>query len=153
MAGKDIIILNQRELRRLHVIHKALDETLKQAEAAEILSLSDRQIRRIIKKVRLEGDAGIIHKARGKQSNRRLPKKVKEKVIKFYREKLKGFGPTLASEKLLEMEGIKINEDTFKEVADRNWRLGESSQEQEASAVEGEETSPWGDDPDRRKSS
>ena len=114
MAGKDIIMLNQRELRRLHVIHKALDETLKQAEAAEILSLSDRQIRRIIKKVRLEGDAGIIHKARGKQSNRRLPKKVKDKVIKFYREKLKGFGPTLASEKLLEMEGIKINEDTLR---------------------------------------
>jgi len=114
MAGKDIIMLNQRELRRLHIIHKALDETLKQAEAAEILSLSDRQIRRIIKKVRLEGDAGIIHKARGKLSNRRLPKKVKDKVIKFYREKLKGFGPTLASEKLLEMEGIKINEDTLR---------------------------------------
>jgi transposase-like protein len=114
MAGKDIIMLNQRELRRLHVIHKALDETLKQAEAAEILSLSDRQIRRIIKKVRLEGDAGIIHKARGKLSNRRLPKKVKDKVIKFYRKKLKGFGPTLASEKLLEMEGIKINEDTLR---------------------------------------
>ncbi|MDP3049631.1 MAG: ISNCY family transposase [Thermodesulfovibrionales bacterium] len=114
MAGKDIIVLKQRELKRLHVIHKALDETLKQVEAAEILSLSARQIRRIIKKVRVEGDVGIIHKARGKESNRRLPKKIKDKAIKIYREKLKGFGPTLASEKLLEMEGIEINEDTLR---------------------------------------
>jgi transposase len=114
MAGKDIIMLHQRELKRLHVIHKVLDEALKQTEAAEILSLSDRQIRRLIKKVRIEGDVGIIHKSRGKPSNSRLPKKIKDKAIKIYREKLKGFGPTLASEKLLELEGIKINEDTLR---------------------------------------
>jgi len=114
MAGKDIIVLHQRELKRLHVIHRVLDEALKQVEAAEILSLSDRQIRRIIKKVRVEGDDGIIHKSRGKLSNRRLPKKIKDKAIKFYREKLKGFGPTLASEKLSEMEGIEINKDTLR---------------------------------------
>ncbi|PKL46672.1 MAG: hypothetical protein CVV37_08460 [Nitrospira bacterium HGW-Nitrospira-1] len=53
MEGHDIIVLKQRELKRLHVIHKALDEALKQAEAAEMLSLSDRQIRRIIKKARV----------------------------------------------------------------------------------------------------
>ena len=114
MAGKDIIMLHQRELKRLHVIHKVLDEALKQVEAAEILSLSARQIRRIIKKVRVEGDVGIIHKSRGKPSNRILPKKIKDKAIKIYREKLKGFGPTLASEKLLELEGIEINEDTLR---------------------------------------
>lgn len=73
MAGKDMIMLHQRELKRLHVIHKVLDETLKQVEAAEILSLSDRQIRRIIKRIRVEGDIGIVHRARGKPSNRELP--------------------------------------------------------------------------------
>jgi hypothetical protein len=114
MAGKDIIMLHQRELKRLHVIHRVLDEALKQVEAAEILSLSDRQIRRIIKKVRVEGDVGIIHESRGKPSNRRLPKKIKDKAIKFYREKLRGFGPTLASEKLSELEGIEINKDTLR---------------------------------------
>ena len=58
-----------------------------QVEAADILSLSDRQIRRIIKRVRLEGDAGIIHKTRGRPSNRRLSKKIKEKATKLYRER------------------------------------------------------------------
>ncbi|MBI4691250.1 MAG: hypothetical protein HY754_13455 [Nitrospirae bacterium] len=51
MAGKDIIMLHQRELKRLHVIHRVLDEALKQVEAAEILELSDRQIRRVVNKV------------------------------------------------------------------------------------------------------
>jgi len=43
MAGKEIIMLTQKELRRLHVIHKILDRRLKQVDAGEILSLSDRQ--------------------------------------------------------------------------------------------------------------
>ena len=64
MAGKDTIQMSRRELRRLHIIQKAIEGLMKQAEAAEILSLSDRQIRRVIKRVRIEGDIGIIHKLR-----------------------------------------------------------------------------------------
>ena len=84
MAGKDIIEMSQRELRRLHIIHNAIEELLKQKEAAELLSLSDRQIRRLIKKVEEEGDAGIIHKSRGEPSNRKLPKKIKDSAIDFW---------------------------------------------------------------------
>lgn len=114
MAGKDMIVLKPRELERLHVIRKVFDETLKQVDAAEMLLLSDRQIRRMIKKVRLKGDVGIVHGARGKPSNRQIPKKTKDKAIKTYREKLKGFGPTLASEKLLELEGIEVKDETLR---------------------------------------
>lgn len=113
MARKDIIMLSQRELKRLHVIKKVFEEVMKQVEAAEMLSLSDRQIRRLIKKVRIEGDAGIAHKSRGKPSNRRLPKEIKDGVIELYRERLKGFGLTLAVEKLLEIGGIKHTIATF----------------------------------------
>jgi transposase-like protein len=114
MAGKDIIEISQRELTRLHVIHKAIEGLLKQKEAAELLSLSNRQIRRLIKKAGEEGDAGIIHKSRGKPSNRRLPKKIKDKVIELYRQKYVGFGPLLASEKLLERDGITVNDETLR---------------------------------------
>ncbi len=114
MARKDIIMLRQEELKRLHVIQKILEGVLKQVEGAEKLSLSDRQIRRLIKKVRIEGDKGIAHKSRGKPSNRKLPGKIKDRVIEFYREKLKGFGPTLAAEKLSEMEGIQISDETLR---------------------------------------
>lgn len=114
MAGKDIIMVSQRELKRLHIIQKAINKELSQVKAAEVLLLTSRQIRRIIKKIREEGDKGIRHRLRGKPSNRVISKKVKEKAIKFYRGKYKGFGPTLASEKLLELEGIKISKETLR---------------------------------------
>ena len=114
MARKDIIMLSQKELKRLHVIQKVLDGVLKQVEVAEMLSLSDRQLRRLIKKVRIEGNNGIAHKSRGRASNRKSAKKTKDRVIKFYREKLKGFGPTLAAEKLSEMAGIHISDETLR---------------------------------------
>lgn len=114
MAGKDILQMSQRELTRLHIIHKAIEGLLKQKEAAEMLLLSSRQIRRLIKKVREEGDIGITHKSRGKLSNRSLPKKIKDKVIGLYRQKYEGFGPLLASEKLLEQTGITVNDETLR---------------------------------------
>jgi transposase len=55
MAGKGIIMATQEELRRLHVIEKVLEGGLKQVEAAEILSLSSRHIRRVVKRVKKEG--------------------------------------------------------------------------------------------------
>ncbi len=114
MAGKDIIEMSQRELTRLHIIHKAIEGLLKGRETAELLSLSDRQIRRLIKKVKEEGNAGIIHKSRGKPSNRSLPKKIKGSVIELYRQKYAGFGPLLASEKLLEQDSITVNDETLR---------------------------------------
>ena len=114
MARKDIIMLSQRELKKLHVIRKVLDGVIKQIEAAEMISLSDRQIRRLANSVRIEGDKGIIHKSRGKASGRKLPMQVRATVIKLYREKYTGFGPTLASEKLAELEGIQLSDETLR---------------------------------------
>jgi hypothetical protein len=118
MAGEDMIMVGQGELKRLHVIHKVLERVIKQVEAAEILSLSGRQIRRIVKRIRREGDRGIVHQSRGRPSNRRTPDKVKNNVIRLYRAQYKDFGPTLASEKLLERDGIGISDETL-----RRWLL------------------------------
>jgi hypothetical protein len=114
MARKDIIKMSQRELRRAHIIHNVLDKKLKQVEASRILELSDREIRRLIKRVRKEGDRGIIHKSRGRESNRMIPKKIKQRVIDLYKQKYNGFGPTLASEKLFELNKIKISDETLR---------------------------------------
>lgn len=123
MAGEDIIMLSRMELKRVHIIQKVLDGELKQVEAGGILLISERQIRRIIRRVRREGEAGVIHKGRGKSSGRQLPKKIKKKVIKLCRERYKGFGPTLATEKLIETEGIKISKETLRKwlIADGLW--------------------------------
>jgi len=114
MAEKDIITMTQKELKRLYVIKQVLERRLKQIEAAELLNLSSRQIRRIVKRLRKEGEKGIIHRLRGQPSHRRLPKQIKNKVIALYKKKYKGFGPTLATEKLLEIDKIKISDETLR---------------------------------------
>jgi transposase len=114
MAGKDIIMIRQKELKRLHVIHKVIEGVLTQVEAAGILSLSERQIGRIVKRIREEGDKGIQHRSRGKESNRRLPKKLIERVVWLYQTKYQGFGPTLTAEKLFELEGIHVSKETVR---------------------------------------
>ena len=81
MAREDIIMLRQRELKRLHVIHKALEGTITQTEAAGLISLTERQIRRIVKRMREEGDEGIRHKSRGRPSHRKLP--FKQRIVEL----------------------------------------------------------------------
>ena len=119
MAGKGIIMATQEELRRLHVIEKVLEGGLKQVEAAEILSLSSRQIRRMVKRIKKEGQRGIVHRSRGRPSNRKIPDQLKEEVMKRYRGSYKDFGPTLACEKLLERDGVSISDETL-----RGWLIG-----------------------------
>jgi len=114
MAGKDIISMTQGELKRLHIVRKALDKSITQAEAADIIGRCLRQVRRIVKRVKREGDSGVIHKSRGKPSNRALPKKIKDKTLRLYKEKYPDFGPTLASEKLFEIDKIKIDDETLR---------------------------------------
>jgi transposase len=129
MAGKDIIIMRQKELKRLHVIHKVIEGELTQVEASEILSLSERQIGRIVKRIREEGEKGIQHRSRGRESSRRLPKKLKDRVVRLYLEKYKGFGPTLTSEKLYEYDGIDLSKESVRTwlIEAGQWQRGRKS--------------------------
>lgn len=114
MAEKDMITMSRKEARKLHIIHQALDERITQAEAASLMGLSGRQIRRMIKRIRKAGDEGICHQSRGTPSNRRIPKKVKEKTLPLFRVDYKDFNLTHATEQLSETHGITINRETFR---------------------------------------
>lgn len=114
MGREGIIMASQEELRRLHVIQKVQEGGLKQVEAAEILSLSSRHIRRMEKRIKQEGPRGIVHRSRGRSSKRKISDALKDKVIKLCRTTYKGFGPTLASEKLLERDGVSISNETLR---------------------------------------
>ena len=121
MAGKDIIMATQEELRSLHVVRKAIDKVITQKEAADTIDLSERQVRRKVKRIRQEGEKGAIHRSRGRPSNRATPDKIKNKVLTLFKNKYPDFGPTLASEKLFERDKIKINDETL-----RLWLIEES---------------------------
>ncbi len=114
MAGEDIITMTQEELKRLHVIRKAIDKAITQQEASEIIGVTLRQAQRVVYRVRINGDSGIINRSRGRLSNRAKPDKIKNKVLELFKTKYPDFGPTLASEKLFERDKIKVNDETLR---------------------------------------
>jgi transposase/predicted metal-binding protein len=114
VAEKDMITMSRREAKRLHIIHQALDEKITQVEAAGLIGLGDRQIRRLIRRIREEGDEGICHRSRGKASNHRIPKKVKERALKLFRQEYADFNLAHATEKLFEVHGITLSDETLR---------------------------------------
>jgi len=115
MAAEEILTMSQKELKRLHVIRKAIDKGITQAEAAKILEISQRQLRRIVKRVRESGDKGVIHQSRGKISHRATVEIVKKKILGLCKDRYAGFNPTLASEKLFERDKIAISRETLRQ--------------------------------------
>ena len=67
MVGEDRIMMSGTDLRRVHVIRQVVNKTLTQVEAATLLGLTDRQIRRLIRRVEQEGDRGLVHRGRGRR--------------------------------------------------------------------------------------
>lgn len=114
MVEKDIIVMSQKEVNRLYVIRQTLDKAITQDQAAKLLGVTDRQVRRLARSVRLSGNIGIQHKTRGRRAHNRISDKIKDKAITLCRETYREFGPTLASEKLLAHHGIKICVETLR---------------------------------------
>ncbi len=114
MPGEDTITMAQHELRRLYVIRKAIDQVITQKDASGVIGISLRQVQRMVARVKIEGDKGIIHKSRGQPSNRSFPDATRRKALMLFKTVYHDFGPTLATEKLFERDKIKINDETFR---------------------------------------
>jgi hypothetical protein len=84
MVGEGRVMMSGKELRRVHVIGKVLDKQLTQLKAGGLLGLTPRHVRRLIKRVRVEGEAGLMHRGRGQPSNRRRADPIKVKVLRLY---------------------------------------------------------------------
>src|SRR5581483_2767853 len=94
------LVMSEKERLRKAVFEMVKQGHLTLIKAAEQAGLSYRQAKRLYRSYRLEGDVALVHKHRGRQSNRRHPQR--EEIIARYRERLTGFGPTLAAEYLEE---------------------------------------------------
>jgi hypothetical protein len=102
--NEERIEMSQRERDRLKVMSLVLKKERKQVEAGRLLELSERQVRRIQRRLEAQGDIGVVHRLRGRPSNGRIDLAHRQKVIAAYREGFMGFGPTFASEKLAQMK-------------------------------------------------
>ena len=113
MARKDIIVMTQKELRKLNVAHKIIDKRISMKDGSEKLALSYRQVKRIVSRIRNQGDMGIIHVARGRISNNKFSKELYNRVITLYQDKYYDFNLVHACEKLSENHKIKISNQTL----------------------------------------
>jgi hypothetical protein len=115
----DRIPMSQRERDVLKILHSVQSGKRTQAEAARLLGLGVRQVRRLQGKVKGQGDAAIVHGLRGKPSNHRSDPAFRRAVLAAYRERYADFGPTFASEKLA-AEGLAVGPQTL-----RVWLIAE----------------------------
>src|SRR3989338_57348 len=117
--------LTTKEQERLKVIQALLKGEMVNTQAATMLKLSLRQVKRLRKKVKEQGEDAVVHSLKGKVGNHHIPKSTKHKVIKLVREKYADFGPTFASEKLMEVEDIAVHPQTLRRWMDEAglWRI------------------------------
>jgi transposase len=106
--------MNQADRDRLVALKKAKDGKMTQRQAAAELQISERQVRRLLAKLRKVGDKAVLHGLRGR-SNRRIDAEQRERAVEILKgDVYKGFGPTLASEYLAKKHAIKVSKETVR---------------------------------------
>jgi len=114
------ITMSVKEVDRLTVITKLINKELTAAEAATQLGLSKRHVKRIKKLVKKQGALGLVHQGRGKASNHSFKQAIMNTIINLLLTMYVGFGPTLAAEKLLERDKIKISDESLRTIMIKN---------------------------------
>src|SRR5215208_5400470 len=112
----ELLPMSAKELSRLEVMQKLSEKRLSQKEAGALLHVSTRQIKRLLKTYRQKGAAGLVSKHRGRKGNNRLAESLKKQALNLLKTKYRGFGPTLAHEKLVEKEKLKLSDESVRQL-------------------------------------
>ena len=119
--------MTQAERDRLVALKKARKRLITQRQAAEEIGVTERQVRRLLRKLGRKGDGAVIHASRGRPSNRRLPAKLEQRAVAVLSDPVyRGFGPTLAGEYLRKQHGIAVSKETLRHWMDKAglWKAG-----------------------------
>ncbi len=116
-----ILTMSQKEADRMKIISQIERKVLTVEEAPELIRISPRQTYRVLRKLKEEGTKGIIHKLRGRKSNRGYPEKLKKEVVGIYEAHYNDYGPTLFSEELVKSHNISADHETI-----RKWLRAEA---------------------------
>src|SRR5712692_9909678 len=117
--------MSKRELGRVEVLARVRSKQLRVVDAARLMRVSYRQAKRLWKRYREEGAAGLKHRSAGRASNRAHGEKFRQQALRHVREKYGGavgerFGPTLAAEHLASEDRLQVDAETL-----RRWMLAE----------------------------
>jgi len=108
--------MSTKEVNRLEVMQRVDEKRMNQKAAAELLGVSERQVKRLLHRYRQQGAGGLVSRRRGKPSNNQMAEETRRKTLDLLKSKYKGFGPTLACEKLVEVEGLKISDESVRQM-------------------------------------
>jgi len=125
--------MNQADRDRLVALKKAKKKLITQKEAAEELGITERQVRRLLKRLKKSGDKAVLHALRGAPSNRRLGKEKQQRAVAILSQEVyRGFRPTLATEYLKERHEVEASRETVRKwmIEAKLWRPRKQSIEQ-----------------------
>lgn len=117
--------LTQRERDRLDWLKQAQRKQITQAKAAELMGVSERWVRKLLQRMKTERDRVVVHKLRGRPSNRKLSPELREQAVRILSQQVyHGFGPSLASEYLANQHKLRIGREALRQlmIQARLWR-------------------------------
>ena len=114
------ISMSERDLRRIEVLSEVRTGRRTVAAAAAVLAVSERQTYRLLARYERDGGSGLIHKARGRTSNRSRNEGIRKYAVELVKTKYADFGPTLATEVLLDKHELRVGRETL-----RRWMIAE----------------------------
>ena len=125
--SQETLKMNRKERERLIVISRYQKGEILLKEAAWQMRVSVRQAIRIKKRFEQHGAEGLTHRSRDMPSNRGHEPKFRKRVLDIYQKNYKDFGPTLASEKMAERQGVEVNHETLRRwlIDGSLWRVGQ----------------------------
>jgi DNA-binding Lrp family transcriptional regulator len=120
---KEELWMSAKDRDRLKVLHAVRKRHITQVQAGEELGISARWVRVLLKRMKREGDRAVVHRLRGRPSNRKLPGAMKQRVLAVFRERKQAkqwhdYGPTLAVEELGAEHQLQVSKETL-----RQWLL------------------------------
>ena len=112
--------MSAKERDRLKVLHAVQKRHITQVQAGREMGISTRWVRVLLKRVQAGGDAAVVHRLRGRPSNRRLPEKTKRRAMELFGQQKQArqwhdYGPTLAAEELAEEHGLQVSRETLRQ--------------------------------------
>lgn len=99
----------ERAMKVQEVLLRAIDGRLKWYQAAEVLGVSDRQMRRMKRRYERHGYDGLVDRRRQQPSPRRVPLAQVREVLTLYRERYPGFNVLHFHEKLTQVHHIPLS--------------------------------------------
>src|SRR5258708_15798852 len=115
------IAMSQEERDWLELLKRAKDKVISQGKAAQTMGVSERWVRKLLQRMKSEGDGVVVHGLRGRASNRKIAVETQAQALQILKQPdWHDFGPTFASEQLAKRHHLEVSDETL-----RRWMIAE----------------------------